>query len=66
MMAPPHSSLSIVETLAIIVELLENFRFEPTEDTAKVIRMPSGLMSPWTAGKERGGPQLWLKVVPLL
>lgn len=54
-----------METLAIVVELLENFRFEPTDETANVIRMPTSIMSPWTAGKERTGPQLWLKVVPL-
>ncbi|GJE93558.1 cytochrome P450 [Phanerochaete sordida] len=57
---------TIVETLAIIVELVENFKFEPTEDTAKVLRVPTGIMSAWTAGKEREGPQMWLKVVPIL
>ncbi|EKM51202.1 uncharacterized protein PHACADRAFT_165799 [Phanerochaete carnosa HHB-10118-sp] len=57
---------SIAEALAIIVELVEHFRFEPTEDTAKVIRLPSGLMSALTVGKEHEGPQMLVKVSSVL
>lgn len=52
----------VLESLAIIVDLVENFTFEPTEDNDKVVRMPTGLMSAWIRGRESEGPQLWLKV----
>ncbi|EKM51227.1 uncharacterized protein PHACADRAFT_213095 [Phanerochaete carnosa HHB-10118-sp] len=57
---------SIVETLAVIVELVEHFRLEPTDDTAKIMRFPAGFPTPVVAGKEHEGPQLLLKVSPVL
>ena len=54
-----------METLAILVELLENFKFEPTAETAKVFRLPGGLMSAFTRGREGEGPTMVLKVTPV-
>ena len=55
----------IVETLAIIVELIENFKFSLPLEKAEIIRLPAGIMTPMIKGKEHEGVQMPLHVMPV-
>lgn len=51
--------------MAIVVELVENFKFDVGDERDEIIRRPTGFMSAWTRGREREGPRLVLKVTPV-
>ncbi|KIP05242.1 hypothetical protein PHLGIDRAFT_163819 [Phlebiopsis gigantea 11061_1 CR5-6] len=56
---------TILETMAIVVDLVENFKFDVGDEKDEIIRRPTGFMSAWVRGREREGPQLVLKVTPV-
>nr|BAL05188.1 cytochrome P450 [Phanerodontia chrysosporium] len=56
---------SVLEMQAIIVELVENFRFFLPDDKPEIIRAPTMTMGPMVKGKLHEGFQMPLRVVPV-
>ena len=45
----------------MIVELIMNFKFEPTDEIDGAYRKPAGLMTPFTRrGEREGSPPGWM------
>lgn len=55
----------LIEMQAIVVDLLENFRFAIPADKPKIIRAPIFVMSPMVKGRMQEGVQMPLHVTPL-
>lgn len=60
-----HSIPRLIELQAIVVELVENFKFAPPEDEPGIIRVPTGIMSPMVKGRMGEGVQMPLHVTAL-
>ncbi|KIY72699.1 cytochrome P450 [Cylindrobasidium torrendii FP15055 ss-10] len=56
---------ALLELQAFSVEMLENFRFAPTEASQNIRRLPGILITPRVAGKYHEGLQMPLQVTPL-
>lgn len=60
-----HSYCRIIELQAIIVELVENFRYNIPEEKPEIARIPAGIMGPVVKGKMYEGIQMPLHVTAL-
>ena len=56
------ASCRVLESQAIIVDLIENFKFALPEDKPEILRAPLGLMCPIVKGKLKDGSQMPLHV----
>ncbi|GJE88903.1 cytochrome P450 [Phanerochaete sordida] len=56
---------SVIEMQAIVVDLVENFRFAIPDDKPEIIRAPTMTMGPMVKGKMQEGFQMPLHVVPV-
>ena len=57
---------SVIETQAVVAELVEKFRFDPSCDETEVIQSPAGVTaSPFVRGKEEQGCMVPIRVSPV-
>ncbi|KAF7790145.1 hypothetical protein EIP86_001097 [Pleurotus ostreatoroseus] len=53
---------TLLETLSLLVELIENFRFSLSSEEAEIMRVPAGIMIPMVRGRMGEGTQMPLHV----
>ncbi|EKM51869.1 uncharacterized protein PHACADRAFT_262258 [Phanerochaete carnosa HHB-10118-sp] len=53
---------SVIETQAIVADLIENFQFSIPEDKPEIVRVPATIMSPMVKGMMHEGSQMPLHV----
>ena len=53
---------SLLESISLLVELIENFKFSLPSEEAEIMRVPAGIMIPMVSGRLGEGAQMPLHV----